>query len=285
MTKKAILIDGRFGLGQTKPGVELAFYELHRRGLLKKLKSPYEMVLTMDSGKTSSEKWKDESQWLEKLSHMVSVNYMDTNKVVTVGGDHSIALSTITGIIRKNPTTRILYSDAHADFNTSESSLTGNLHGMPLNGLVNGWKGISPLFQWIGEGIIKPSQVAIIGLRDVDPEEQIMLDSSGIPYWTMKTIRKNGLDSCLQEVDKTINPNDEFDWHVSFDLDSIDPIEFPSTGCLVPGGITFDEALTIMRWFNKKDLLKSFDVVEWNAEIASTSDCDEKLIRLINEGL
>jgi arginase len=285
---KVALIDGRFRHGQTKKGVDLAFYELHRRGLLKKLSLPYEMILTMDPYIISSQsKWEGESQWLEYLSKQVALHYELGMKTVTVGGDHSVGLSTVVGVHKQNPNISLVWVDGHADFNTSESSMTGNLHGMPLNGLVNGWKSIDPIFKWIGEGIIKPEHVALIGLRDVDEKEQVLLDASGIYYRTMKDIRELGINRCLEQVTKAINPYNERDWHVSFDLDSIDPNEFPSTGCLVPGGITFEEALMIMKWFNFgwRKHLKSFDIVEWNPQIASGSDCDEKLIQLINAGL
>ncbi len=281
---KASLIDGRFALGQQKPGVDLAFYELHKRGLFKKLKLPYEMVMTMDSFALSKTKWESESEWLYNLSQMVGLHYKLGRKVVTVGGDHSIGLSTVTGVVHTNQNIALVWVDAHADYNTVETSETGNLHGMPLNGIVNGWKGIGPVFEWIGEGILEPHQVALFGLRDVDQKEQTLLDYSGIKYWTMTDIRNRGIDVCLKEVNAAVNPKNDRDWHVSFDLDSIDPTEFPSTGCLVPGGITFNEALKIMHWFNDGKL-KSFDIVEWNPTIASTSDCDEKLISLINEGL
>lgn len=183
---------------------------------------------------------------------------------LVLGGDHSVALGTVAGAAQGR-TLGLIWIDAHPDFNSAETSPSGNIHGMPLAALtgrghprltsVNGFAQRVP--------IIQPAHVALIGIRDVDPLEREALLTAGIHAFTMHDIDRQGIATIMEQAIRVVARGTEA-IHVSFDLDVVDPHEAPGVGTPVPGGISYREAHLAMEMIAQSAKLVSLDVVEVN---------------------
>ena len=180
---------------------------------------------------------------------------------IVLGGDHSLALGSI-AVVARGRALGVLWVDAHGDFNTAESSPSGNIHGMPLAALCG--YGDPRLVNLLGPGPkVDPRRVALIGVRDVDSGEKAVLRASGATVFTMQQIDRQGLASVvMQALDVVRAAGGGF--HVSFDLDVIDPSHAPGVGTPVPGGISYREAHLIMELVAETGGLTSLDLVEVN---------------------
>lgn len=180
---------------------------------------------------------------------------------VFLGGDHSISLGTVSGVVREAGRTGVIWLDAHADFNTHETSPTGNVHGMPLAALVG--YGHPDLVGVGGEGAsVRPEDVVIVGLRSVDIEERDLLQDAGVRVYTMKEIDAYGVARVVRSALRDLSHLDRV--HLSFDLDAIDPDVAPGVGTPVRGGLTYREAHLVMELISEAEIVRSLDVVEVN---------------------
>jgi len=185
---------------------------------------------------------------------------------VFLGGDHSIAMGSISAVARhclpKQQPVHVLWVDAHADYNTPESSPSGNLHGMPL-ALLCGEKEFDASYRgdWLGR--IDPRNVTVFGARSVDREERKLVQARGVEVIDMRKLDQLGIVATMQHViDKARAEGAHL--HVSFDVDSIDPTIAPGGGTLVPGGLSYREAHLVMEMLHDSGLVGSLDVVELN---------------------
>lgn len=183
---------------------------------------------------------------------------------VVLGGDHSITIGTLTGT-SANATTGVIWLDAHADFNTPETSPTGNIHGMPLAAVLG--RGSFDQYDWATAPNIPESNIVWVGLRDLDPAERTAIKSSDATAFTMSDIDNRGISSVITEALETASENvDAF--HVSLDMDFLDPNEAPGVGTPVQGGVTYREAHLVLEQIASFDaeheLLRSLDLVEVN---------------------
>jgi arginase len=179
---------------------------------------------------------------------------------VFLGGDHSLSIGTIGGITHYEPA-GVIWVDAHGDFNTPETSASGNIHGMPLAVLLG--EGAAELVE-IGrpEAKLKPTDVVMIGVRDLDPPERQRLAASGIKVYTMRDIDERGMSVVAGEALEALKHRKRL--HVSLDVDALDPQSFPGAGTLVPGGLTYREAHLLMETIADTERLCSLDIVEIN---------------------
>jgi arginase len=185
---------------------------------------------------------------------------------LVLGGDHSIAVGTVAGVSRhfrkQDRRLGLIWVDAHADMNTPETSPSGNVHGMPLACCI----GIGPpeLALLAGEEpAVEPSSVAIIGLRSVDEAERLNVKAASVHAFTMRDIDERGMRSVIQEaIQHATLGTDGF--HLSFDMDAVDPDEAPGVGTPVPGGITYREAHLAMEIVCDSGLMASMELVEVN---------------------
>lgn len=177
-----------------------------------------------------------------------------------LGGDHSIAIGTIGGVSHENPI-GIIWIDAHGDFNTYETSPSGNVHGMPLAALIGDG---SPSLVNIGRKGIKidPENVVLIGIRDLDAAERERLKKSGITVYTMRDIDEQGISTITNKALMKFMHMKRI--HVSLDMDAIDPVEAPGVGTPVAGGLTYREAHLCMEIIADSGKLASMDLVEIN---------------------
>ncbi|HEX9710368.1 MAG TPA: arginase, partial [Candidatus Thermoplasmatota archaeon] len=181
---------------------------------------------------------------------------------LVLGGDHSVAVGTMAGVARHNRRVGVLWIDAHADFNTPETTPTGNVHGMPLAAITG--RG-DPRLTGVGghAPLVHDANVALVAIRDIDREERELIRDSGVHVSTMRHIDERGLRIVMEEAIKKATA--DTDWlHVSLDMDAVDPEWAPGTGTPVPGGLTYREAHLAMEIVHDSGALKSMEIVEVN---------------------
>lgn len=178
--------------------------------------------------------WPNVAECNRKLAEQVSNIIKDGRICLTLGGDHSIGLGTVSGHARtcENGDIAVLWVDAHADINTNKSSPSGNVHGMPM-GLIakefsTEWPDL-PFMEW-HKPIFSVQNLAYIGLRSVDPYERHIIDKFNITAFDMKDVQLYGIHNVIRMALHKIDPGANRSLHVSFDIDSLDPLEAPSTG-------------------------------------------------------
>jgi arginase len=199
---------------------------------------------------------------------------------IFLGGDHSIALGTVSGVARALPGVRtgLIWLDAHADFNTPETSPSGNIHGMPLSALTG--RGHPDLVEIGGEGpSVQTEDVVILGVRSVDREERNMIREAGVRVYTMKEIDAYGAASVVRRALGDLSHLDRV--HLSFDLDVVDPDVAPGVGTPVRGGLTYREAHLVMELINEAGIITSLDVVEVNPILDDRNGTAELAVELV----
>jgi arginase len=182
---------------------------------------------------------------------------------IFLGGDHAIAIGTISGVARSTSAVRtgVIWVDAHADFNTPATSPSGNIHGMPLAALTG--RGHTDLVEIGGPGAsVRTEDVVILGLRSVDLEEKNLLREAGVKVYTMKDIDAYGAARVVRGAIRDLAHVDRV--HLSLDLDALDPEVAPGVGTPVRGGLTYREAHLLMELVNDAGIVSSLDVVEVN---------------------
>ena len=201
-----------------------------------------------------------------RLADIVERAASDGKVPLVLGGDHSVAVGTVSGMSRRvhnnGRKMGLIWIDAHADMNTPESSPSGNVHGMPLACLI----GLGPpeLTRIAGYSpAVQPGSVAIVGLRSVDDIERLNVRGAGVHPFTMRDIDERGMRSVIQEAIHRATLGTA-GFHLSFDLDAVDPADAPGVGTPVRGGITYREAHLAMELVCDSDQMTSMEVVEVN---------------------
>ncbi|MFW7380356.1 MAG: arginase [Oligoflexus sp.] len=185
---------------------------------------------------------------------------------IIVGGDHSQAIGTISGVSRyfrkKQQKIGLIWIDAHADINTPQSSSSGNIHGMPLAVLLgNGHEGLKKIGY---EGAkIAPENTALIGVRTIDDEEKRILKEAGIHYYSMRNIDELGMFRVMKDAIAHVSQGTS-GIHISFDIDGIDPRHAPGVSTPVSGGLTFREAHLALEMLYETNMICSLEFVELN---------------------
>ncbi|MEZ0470850.1 arginase [Luteimonas salinilitoris] len=182
---------------------------------------------------------------------------------VVLGGDHSLAIGSIAAVANhcraQRRKLRVLWLDAHSDFNTSRVTPSGNIHGMPVACLC----GIGPdALTGIGGHVpaITPDQVKQIGIRSVDQEEKRLVKEHGFDIFDMRFIDEVGMKRVMEQALDGLDADTHL--HVSFDVDFLDPGIAPGTGTTVPGGVNYREAQLVMEMIADSGRMGSLDVVE-----------------------
>ena len=185
------------------------------------------------------------------------------------GGDHTVAIASSLASIKKEESLGIIWIDAHADYNTFETTVTGNLHGLPLAAVNNRCANLTKFHQG---NYYNNENTVIVGGRDIDDWEWPNLEKDHIKVFTTEDIHKYGPEEIMKQAFEIASKNTN-GVHVSYDIDVIDPEVAPGVSVPAVGGITKEEALEIANIIPKyKDIIKSMDVVEFNP----TNDIDHK---------
>ena len=196
------------------------------------------------------------------LSDKVKDVLIKNNFPIVLGGDHSIAMGTMSGVGRAIPDVGLIWFDAHGDFNTSETSMTGNIHGMPLAAATG--RGHPKLINIGGiTPYVNEEKTVVIGIRDLDIKEKLLLKKSKVTVYSMKKIDEMGLAEVVKEA-LTIAGKGSKAIHVSFDLDVVDPTVASGVGTPVPGGLTYREAHLALELISESRMLRSLEMCEVN---------------------
>lgn len=202
---------------------------------------------------------------------------------LVLGGDHSIAMGTVAGVAEYHRehggAVGLIWVDAHADMNTPESSPSGNVHGMPLAAILG--LGHETLVQMGGfSPKVAPRHVAVIGLRSIDAAEKQIVRGSGVRVYTMRDIDERGMRAILREAIELVSDGTE-GFHLSFDLDAMDPQDVPGTGTSVRGGISWREGNLIMEMVADSGRMTSCEVTELNPVLDVRNQSGEVAVDLI----
>ncbi len=197
-----------------------------------------------------------------ELAHKVEEHMARESLPIILGGDHSIALGSISGVANARTPIGVIWFDAHGDFNTVQTTPSGNIHGMILAALAG--YGDPRLVNAAGQGPhVKPRNIVIVGARDLDVEERALLREAGVTVRTMTDLDRLGMNAVTREAIEIASDGTN-GVHVSFDMDVVDPTEAPGVGTPVPGGITYREAHLAMELVAESGKLISLDLVEVN---------------------
>jgi arginase len=181
---------------------------------------------------------------------------------LVLGGDHSLSLGSVRGAARDRKL-GLLWIDAHADFNTNETTPSGNVHGMPLGALCG--LGDARLTQLWDEAVpaIDPRRVAVVAVRDLDPGEKINLRQAGVMVMGMEQIDRLGMPAAVEKAIERVS-QDTDGLYLSFDMDAMDPRHAPGVGTPVAGGLTQREAHVVCELVGETGTLVGMDLVEVN---------------------
>lgn len=202
----------------------------------------------------------------ERLAARVEKLLDNETMPLIIGGDHSMAMGTVAGVTRhfgkRDEKIGLIWVDAHADMNTPDTSPSGNIHGMPL-GAIMGF-GVSELVNIGGAGVkVDPENVALIAIRSVDEEERAIVIKSGIHYYEMMKLDVRGVAEVVQEAIDFASAGTA-GFHLSFDVDGIDPAYAPGVGTPVPGGLNMRESHLLMELVADSGKMLSLELAELN---------------------
>jgi len=204
------------------------------------------------------------AQTCTRLAEMVEEKAAGGQVPLVLGGDHSVGtVSGISGHFRREKKhIGLLWIDAHPDMNTPETSSSGNVHGMPLACLIGlGPRKLTRIYGYAPK--VDPKKVALVGLRDVDQLEKPHVKNSGVRPFTMRDIDERGLRAVMEEALQIVLAGAE-GFHLSLDMDAVDPQHAPGVGTPVRGGLSYREAHLAMEMICDSQRMTSLEVVEVN---------------------
>jgi len=274
MTHEIAIIGVPIDLGAGRRGVDMGPSAMRYTGLQGRLEGlglrvvelgnlPAPMVETSETPETDSKlRYLQPIAGLcESLANSVAGCVERGQTPLILGGDHSLSIGSVSGSARGR-TLGLIWIDAHADYNTADTTPSGNIHGMSLAALtgsghpaLTGLAGRTPA--------IHPEHVALVGARDLDGAEREALRRSGITVYTMHEVDRRGMAVVIEEAIQVIARGTD-GFHISFDLDVVDPSEAPGVGTPVFGGISYREAHLAMELLAQTGGVRSLDMVEVN---------------------
>lgn len=216
------------------------------------------------------------------LKDKVYQAFKDGRIPLILGGDHSLAIGSIAGATKffgeKKQKIGVIWLDAHGDINTPETSQSGNIHGMPLaHGLGIGHKELLALSET--SPMVDPSRTVLIGIRDLDPGEQNTIREMGVRAFTMRDIDEMGMRNVVQEAIR-IASNGTAGFHLSYDVDSMDPSVAPGVGTPVRGGFTYREGHLAMETLHDSGKILSMDVTEVNPILDTSNQTADMAVEM-----
>lgn len=202
-----------------------------------------------------------EQELVEVVSKSVAAGHIP----LVLGGDHSLAIGSVAGALRTGRRLGLIWLDTHGDFNTADTTPSGNIHGMPLAALCGyGDPRLTSLDGLIPTGPkLSPSNVVIVGARNLDAPEKELMREAGITVFSMPTIDRFGIGAVIERAVE-IASNGTEGIYVSFDLDVVDPADAPGVGTAVPGGLNIREAHLAVEYVAATGLMAGLDLVEVN---------------------
>ena len=220
--------------------------------------------------------------WNRLVMEAVGAELREGRLPIMLGGDHCLGIGSITAVARHCRDTgkqlRVLWLDAHADFNTHEVTPSGNIHGMPVACLC----GIGPeaLTRLGGSApALRPAEVRQVGIRSVDEGEKRLVKQHGLDVYDMRYIDEVGMKRTMEEALAGVDANTHL--HVSFDVDFLDPSIAPGVGTTVPGGPNYREAQLVMEMIADSGRMGSLDIVELNPLLDNRNETARVSVELV----
>lgn len=296
--RKVRIIGVPMDLGASRRGVDMGPYSVRVAGLMSRVQSlgyaveddgnvPVKLQEQMSEGDPRQRFLPqihavcvELSEWVEEAADAGAIP-------IVIGGDHSIAIGSLAGIARsyhkRGESLGLIWFDAHADFNTPETTISGNIHGMPFAATMGYGSaeltqvaGISPKF--------RPDRVVHIGGRDFDPGERRLLKEAGITVYTMRDVDERGLAPIMREAIARVTDGTA-GVVASIDMDGFDPAWTPGVGTPVKGGLTYREAHLAMEMIADTGKLVHIDLVEINPLLDRSNYTSEMGVELILSAL
>lgn len=292
MNKTVEIIGAPSTFGQRKLGVNLGPDAIRYAGIVARIEA---IGLTVkDSGninvpELNLNKFNSEQQGLrnleeiietsETLSQSVSNSISNNHFPLILGGDHSIAIGSISGVSKHYENLGVIWYDAHGDLNIPEESPSGNIHGMPLRILAgDGDDKLVNIANYAPK--VKPENIVLIGMRDLDVGERQYIKDNNIKTYTMAEVDRYGIKQVIKEtIDYLKEKTDGI--HLSLDVDALDPVQTPGTGTRVLGGLTYRESHFALEFLHNSNLVTSMDLVEVNPLIDHNNDTAEQAVGLV----
>lgn len=277
MSKHIAILGAPLDFGAGRRGVDMGPSALRLGGLNAKLQSigyqvrdlgnvPVTQQETIDAGEPTAKYLAPISQCCVELARIVSDTVDKGQFPLVLGGDHSVGAGTVAGVSnsfrKQGKKIGVIWIDAHADMNTPEISPSGNVHGMPLAScLGRGPKELTGIFGYSPK--MDARNTVLIGLREIDPLEREVVRDLGVVAYTMRDIDELGLRKVMEQA-ITAASDGTAGFHLSLDMDAIDPDEAPGVGTPVRGGMSYREGHLSMEMVSDSAGMVSMEVVEVN---------------------
>jgi arginase len=294
--RKIEIIGVPLDLGASRRGVDMGPSAVRVAGLETRLKAlghavrdggniSVPLAETKSSGHQSARYLKEIAETCTRAAEMVLKTLGEGMTPVILGGDHSVAAGSVSGVAefyrRQQQKIGLIWIDAHADINTPASSPSGNVHGMPVAALLG--LGPEPLASILGfSPKVQPENTVLLGVRDVDAAEKENIRRAGITeVYTMRDIDERGMRTVMEEALRAAGRGTA-GYHVSLDMDWIDPEDAPGVGTPVRGGATYREAHLAMEIIADHGRMLSLEVVEVNPVIDEHNRTADLAVELIS---
>lgn len=272
-----------FAFGQPHSGVKMAAAHCRLRGLLDRLETiatvrdlgdiDFSLVEGGDEVQSPIKNHNASSLGCELISRCIEGERLHDAFLLNMGGDHGLGLGSIHGILTHDPSTIVVWADAHGDINPPEASLSGNFHGMPLSFLL-GLNRQDKRFSWMKK-FLRPQKLILFGPRDLDQAEKEIIEELSIQYISSEEIRRSGTQNLLERALKIADPTGNSPIHLSFDVDFCDASVVKATGTPVAQGPGRNHLMELGSFLGQTGRLRSMDVVELNPEIGSWQEVRE----------
>jgi len=279
-TRRIRVIGVPLDLGASRRGVDMGPSAMRVAGLEARLEAlghqvsdggniSVEIAETQASGSTNARYLAEITETCTRTAEAVVETMEHGMTPLVLGGDHSLAAGSVSGVAefyrRRNQRIGVLWIDAHSDINTPETSPSGNVHGMPLAALLGlGPEPLGNIFGFTPKA--SPANTVLIGVRDIDAAERENIHRAGITVYTMRDIDERGMRAVMEEALLEAGRGTA-GYHVSLDMDWIDPEDAPGVGTPVRGGATYREAHLAMEIIADSCRMVSFELVEVNPVI------------------
>ncbi|HDP2212206.1 TPA: arginase [Staphylococcus aureus] len=290
-TKAIDIIGAPSTFGQRKLGVDLGPTAIRYAGLISRLKQldldvydkgdikvPVVNIEKIHSEQKGLRNYDEIIDVNQKLNKEVSASIENNRFPLVLGGNHSIAVGSVSAISKHYNNLGVIWYDAHGDLNIPEESPSGNIHGMPLRILTG--EGPKELLE-LNSNVIKPENIVLIGMRDLDKGERQFIKDHNIKTFTMSDIDKLGIKEVIENTIEYLKSRNVDGVHLSLDVDALDPLETPGTGTRVLGGLSYRESHFALELLHQSHLISSMDLVEVNPLIDSNNHTAEQAVSLV----
>jgi arginase len=280
MPQKLRIIGVPMDLGASRRGVDMGPSALRVAGLQARIKQlgyqvedigniAVKQPEEMSYGEKRAKYLAEIADACKDLGVMVEKSLEENLVPIVLGGDHSIAAGSLSGVAshfkKKDKRIGLIWLDAHGDINTPESSPSGNVHGMPLAAAMG--YGAAELVELLEfKPKVEPQSISLVGIRDLDAAEKKLAKKSGVHVFTMRDIDERGMREVMSDALKYAM-DDTSGIAVSLDMDFVDPSDAPGVGTPVRGGVTYREAHLAMEMIADTEAMVSLEVVEINPVI------------------